>query len=128
MSYTIEKMADQPAVLVHLNADFDSQADLWPAVEQSTELIIEQNAPTFSVWDTRQIITTVDGIVQGANVGRSFDIPANQRGIIVISTEPAIKMAMEGMNTRAFGHMEISVFEDLDEALAYIHQQLDNPN
>ena len=128
MSFTIEKIADAPAVLVQAGADFDAETELEIAVKESTWLIAEQTTPVFAIWDTCQMSTTVNIIVQGANVSRSLDIPANQVGTLVISSTPAIKMAMEGMNSHAFGHMTVPVFENLDEAVAYARQQVENLN
>jgi hypothetical protein len=51
----------------------------------------------------------------------------NERGSIVITDNPAVKMAMQGMNSEIYGNVVIPVFEAIDEALAYVHQQIDKP-
>ena len=125
MSFIVKKMADAPAVLVQTGADFDPEAELETVVKESTRLIAEQPTPSYVIWDARNAPTTVDIIVKGANISRSLETPANQVGTIVITTTQAVKMAMEGMNSRVFGHITIPVFENLDEAVAYARQQVE---
>ena len=123
MSYTVEKMAGIPVILVQLHADFNAHTEAQEAFEASGRLLSEQTEPMFTIWDARQSASDLQGIMEGANVSRTNVTHPNERGSIVITGDPLVRLAMEGMNSEVYGNVVIPVFEDLDEALAYVHQQ-----
>ena len=126
MSFSVEKMADEPAILIQLNPDFDASKESQAATEKAFRLVSEQTAPTFMIWDTRESPPSVEAFIMGGSVTRAVEPPAPYHGSIVISAEPIVKTAMQGMNSRAFGNLVIPVFENLDEARDYMHQQLED--
>ena len=124
MSYTVEKMAGEPVILVQLHADFDAHTEAQQAFEASGKLLAEQTEPVFTVWDVRQSVSDLQGIMEGANISRTNATHPNERGSIVITDDPVVKLAMQGMNSEVYGNVVVPVFEDIDEALAYVHQQI----
>ncbi len=62
--------------------------------------------------------------MEGANISRTNATPTNERGSIVITNNPAVKLAMQGMNSDVYGNVSVAVFEEIDEALAYVHEQI----
>ncbi|MBN1203257.1 MAG: hypothetical protein JXJ20_15520 [Anaerolineae bacterium] len=127
MSYTVEKIAGESVILVKLNADFDVK-EAKEAFEASFKLLAEQTEPVYVIWDSSQSPDAdLQAIMEGANVSRASRTGAplpNELGSIVITNNPAVKMAMQGLNSEVYGHLVIPVFEEIDEALAYVHQQL----
>jgi hypothetical protein len=124
MSYMVTKMAGEPVILIQFHSDFDAHVEAQPAFEASAKLLAEQTEPVFAIWDVRQSTTDLQGIMEGANISRVNATPANERGSIVITNDPVVKLAMEGMNSEVYGHVVIPVFESIDEALVYVHEQL----
>ena len=123
MSCTVTKMSGEPVVIIKLNADFDTHMEAQQAFEASAKLLAEQTEPTFAIWDVLESTTDLQGIMEGANLSRINATPENERGSIVITSNPMVKMAMEGMNSEVYGHVVVPVFESIEEALAYVHQQ-----
>ncbi len=123
MSYTVKKMEGEPAILVQFHADFDAHTEAQKAFEAGAILLAEQTEPVFMIWDVRQSVSDLQSIMEGANVSRTNVAHPNERGSIVITDNPAVKLAMQGMNSEIYGNVVIPVFEEIDEALAYVHQQ-----
>ena len=124
MSYTVTKMAGEPVVIIKFNADFDAHVETQQAFEASAKLLAEQSEPVFVIWDVLESSTDFQGIMEGANMSRINATPVNERGSIVVTSDPVVKMAMEGMNSEIYGYVVVPVFETFDEALAYVHEQL----
>jgi hypothetical protein len=124
MSFSVEKMVGEPVILIQFHADFDAHTEAQKAFEASAKLLAEQTEPVFAIWDVRQSSTDLQSIMEGANVSRTNVTPANELGSIVVTNNPAVKLAMQGMNSDVYGNVIVPVFEEINEALAYIHQQL----
>jgi hypothetical protein len=124
MSYTVTKMAREPVILIQFHADFDAHVEAQQAFEASAKLLAEQTEPVFAIWDVRQSTTDLQSIMEGANISRTNVTPENERGSIVVTNDPVVKLAMQGMNSEIYGNVVIPVFEDVDQALAYVHEQL----
>jgi hypothetical protein len=123
MSFTVKKMESESAILIQFHADFDAHTEAQKAFEAGAKLLSEQTEPVFMIWDVRQSVSDLQSIMEGANVSRTNASHPNERGSIVITDNPAVKVAMQGMNSEIYGNVVIPVFEEIDEALAYVRQQ-----
>jgi hypothetical protein len=123
MSYSVTKMAGEPVIIIKFHSDFDAHVEAQQAFEAGARLLAEQTEPVFSIWDVRQSTADLQSIMEGANVSRTNVAPVNERASIVVTNDPVVKLAMEGMNSEVYGHVVIPVFETLEEALAYVHEQ-----
>lgn len=123
MSYSIKKLVGEPVILIQFHADFDPHKEAQQAFEASARLLSEQSEPVYAIWDVRQSAVSLQ-IMEGANISRTNATPTNERGSIVITNNPAVKLAMQGMNSDVYGNVSVAVFEEIDEALAYVHQQI----
>ena len=124
MSYTIEKVIGEPVILCRIDADYDPHEEAVRVIEEMTSLVAQQTESVFMIFDLRQPSFDLQNILEEANRMRSVvDSRSNLRGIMVITSDEGIKLAMQGLNSEVFGYIHIPVFEDIDEALDYIHEQ-----
>jgi hypothetical protein len=127
MSFAIEMLSGEPIVVVTVNEDFDVETDTPAAGRQYAELVKTISQPVYLIVDFRAASKSlsVGSIVAGANLGIQtsfFNHPHNKEVIWVATTE-IMKLAAEGMGTDTFGKLKVSVFETLEEALAYVRGQ-----
>ncbi len=125
MSYTVEKMSGEPVVLVRLNSDYDAVQEMQDTIQSSNALIAQQTEPVFSIWDVDQSNVNLEGLMSGTNVARQETAtPPNQMGSIILGNSPYLQLLAQGLNSDTYGHLNIRVFGQLDEALAYVHEQM----
>ncbi len=123
MSYTVEKMAGEPVILIRLNEDYDAAAEMMGTIQASMALVTQQTEPVFSIWDVRHANVNLEGLMAGTNVARFQAIaPPNQLGSIVVGNASYLKPAMQGLDSDAYGHMMIHVRANMDDALALVHE------
>ncbi len=125
MSYTVEKMAGEPVVLIRLNADYDAATEMAGTLHESTALIAQQNEPVFSIWDIERTSVNLESLMAGTNAARlDSAAPPNQAGSIILGNSPYLKLLAKGLDSSTYGNLKIAIFEQMDDALAYIHGQL----
>ncbi len=123
MSYSIEKLPDEPVILTRWHEGFDPKTEMAGLSKERAALLAAQTEPTFLITDVRASRPDLEEIMVVANAARA-DTPPNLREHIIVTDNLAIKMATKGLDTDAFKHRKMPVFSDLDEAMTYVHQQL----
>lgn len=123
-AFILERLPNDPVLLLTLHADYSAVRDLPksnPAVFDKLETASE---PVFYVIDTRQVSFTIEDLIQAASTTSrgnqsTFNHP-NVRGVIIITSDDAVKMAIRGLDSEAFGYVKVSVASTLDEALEQV--------
>ena len=127
MSYSIEKLPDDPIIITTMFEDFsmdqsepflDELIDLFDSLVEPVYLIADVDRYTFSVQD---MLVALNVAVQGS---RAIMHHPNLAGTVVVTSSKMMKLASKGAKSDAFGNIQTEVFETLEEALDHIRSRL----
>jgi len=127
MSYTIEKMPDEPIIFVKTGADFSVSAEIDPLNTELIALFDAAAEPLYYIVDVREIsLSVTDAIYAATAVARTdnavFRHPNLAHAIIVTESSLA-KMSARGLDSEVFGHLKVTVVQTPEEAFAYVRSQ-----
>jgi hypothetical protein len=84
--------------------------------------------PVYWIVDARNSSLKVDEIILGASLVARGEHPLyhhrNIRQVIYVTSSQIMKLAAEGLSADAFGNVNIKLFDDLDQAMEYVHQNM----
>ena len=129
MTFDVKKYPGLPAVLGSWHEGFKFVENGADYAAAANAILDEQTSPVFYIIDMSGLQTiTVDGVTEVANSGAknlksSYRHPMN-REMILISKANIVKLAVKGASTATFGNLKVKLFETLDEALAYIEENI----
>ncbi|NDJ77922.1 MAG: hypothetical protein GYB65_16860 [Chloroflexi bacterium] len=126
--YTIEKLIDQPVIVLTVQKDYDVQRDMPTSRVDLVRILDTLDEPVFYVLDLSRLTVSFDDIMQGAALGArgegaSWHHP-KLRDILWVTDEQVIKVAVEGLKSDAFGHLNIKLFGSVDDAVDYALDQV----
>ena len=125
MYFNVEKLPDAPIVIGSWFEGFKFVEHGAQYAEEANAVLDKQTAPVYYFIDMSQLQTiSIEGIIEVANTGAkvltsSHRHPMN-RETILISKKNIVKLAVKGVDSAAFGHMKIKIFDTLEEALEYV--------
>lgn len=125
MSYSLEKYPDEPIVVLTLPADYDVQQDVPHLIQDMAKIFGSLTQPVAFVTD----LTTFKLAIQDIIVGINTMVKDNQRyrdlirENVAVTQNPAVRSVIKGLDTNTFGNIKMSVFNTLEEALAYVRSQ-----
>lgn len=121
MPSQIEKLLNEPIVVVHLSSDYDVKTELPQSVPEYLKLLNTLADPVFWIVDLSAVVLDMEGIIFGANMLARSENPLyhhpNVCQVIYVTTNPTLRAAVEGMTSRLFGRVAITAVNTLDEAL-----------
>lgn len=125
----MEQLADLPIIVLRLNPDFDAESEIMRAMDAGDEILLRIHSPVYYICDATLAPTpTVKGLIEGANwvVCRpNFKhVQSRIRETMLIAPNKAMQVAARGLNTEAFGWLNIRVFATYDGALDYLRDKL----
>lgn len=126
MAFTVEKLADVPAVVSRLHPNFDMQAEQLELQANVREHLEAAPEPLFYIVDLTQHQLNISDIMQGANTGARSDESIwrheNIREVIFVSPDKTVQRAVAGLNSDVFGNFQAETFNTMGEALAFLRQ------
>ncbi|NDJ55218.1 MAG: hypothetical protein GYB68_19270 [Chloroflexi bacterium] len=127
-TFHIEQVPGEPIFILELHEDF-CISDQIQSDEVSRTILDAQEEPAFFIVDLRHMPPlTLDDLIRAANQGARSETPVwhhpKLRQLIFASELPIIRLAAQGLNSAPFGNLSVEVFETVDEALAYCHEQI----
>ena len=126
MAYSLEKLPNEPIIIVSIGGDFDVANDWELLMKELNALLNAQHEPAFYVTDARHAELGMDDIVAIANLSARGSKPllkhANIRETLVVTTSTFLKMAAKGLSNVTFGNVAIKTFENVDACLRYCRQ------
>ncbi len=125
MYFDIKKMSDAPVVIGSWYEGFKFINHGAQYTQEANAILDEQQVPVFYVIDMSKLVTiSIEGIIEvahtGANVLTSSHRHPMNRETILVSNKSIVKLAVKGAASAAFGHINIKLFETLEEAQDYI--------
>lgn len=123
MSFTIEVFPDEPILLCTFHQDFDMIGSLTLLSDQCNEALDAASEPLYMISDTLAYTFSVTALIAGANAATKGIKPPffhpNVRKVVWVTDSRLLELGARGMNSPAFGNIDIEVFHTLEEALEY---------
>lgn len=126
MPTVFKKLENEPIVIVTLPTEYNLAVELPKLMPKYISLLNAATEPVYWIVDARDSSLKVDEIILGASLVARGEHPLyhhpNIREVIYVTSSRIMKLAAEGLKGDAFGHVNIKLFDDLDQALEYIRQ------
>jgi hypothetical protein len=126
MPTAFKKLENEPIVIITLPTDYNLAAELPKLMPQYINLLNAATEPVYWVVDARNSSLTVEEIILGASLLARGEHPLyhhpNIREVIYVTSSQIMKLAADGMKGDSFGNVNIKMFDDLDQAMDYIHK------
>ncbi|NLX11677.1 MAG: hypothetical protein GXY36_18685 [Chloroflexi bacterium] len=127
MTFSLQQLADAPAILLTLSSEYDLQRDFPKSHAAVKPLLDNASGPLTYILDLTDATIDLEMLIQGANktsreAGSTFHHP-NIREVLLVSNNAALHYAAQGLQSAAFGNVKAKAFSTLDEALDYVHSQ-----
>jgi hypothetical protein len=123
MPTVFKKLENESVVVVTLPKEYNLTTELPVQLPKYLSLLDAATEPLYWIVDARNSPLSVEEIVFGASLVARGEHPLyhhrNIRQVIYVTSNKIMRLAAEGMQGDAFGHVNIKLFDDLDEALQY---------
>ena len=127
MTYRLEKLPDEPIVLITCPQDFRVGPDV-PAATEFDRLMEAEVGQVYLLIDVTEFRVGIDDMLSGASLAAGGDTSLFHkeciRKILIISPSSLVAMSARGMNSRAFGYVPIDSCATMEDALAYVREDL----
>lgn len=135
MSYQIEKLPNEPIVVIRFLANFNLKRDGEVALIRANDLLSVQETPVVLVADMQMPPPSIEELISAINLSaRQLELfkHPNVCGNIFISRNRLIGLAALGAKMPWLGGLNIKVVKTMDDALSHIrqncpYQSLQNP-
>ena len=121
MSFTIEKLPGEPIVLLTTHKDIDISHETSQIIEQAVELFDSLDEPVFYIVDMTHSSVDLEDLLVGASavlVQKYINHP-NMREMMIVSSDEAVHLSVQGFDSDAFGNVKAQIFTALADALDY---------
>jgi hypothetical protein len=123
MSFTLQKLADAPAILLTLSSGYNLFVDFPKSYAAVYEMLDSVDEPVYYILDLSALSLDMNLIMQGASSTSrgsqaSFHHP-KVKAVLMVSPAEVIHVAAEGLRTEIYGNVEAKTFYSLEDALAY---------
>jgi hypothetical protein len=129
MAHHLEKHPTLPIVMRTYDSSFSMQA-IDPRTAMEDEAMINaQPAPTYYLADLREITMTFEEIMKASSMAASQSKTYTNPNVIeslVIVANRILELTAEGLRSPAFGRLKIKAFRNVEDAVAYVAEQVKN--
>jgi hypothetical protein len=126
-AFSIVQYPDEPIVVTTLSSSFTVASNLAPLMEQARH-IFDCVDSVFNIVDGRGVKATFEDLVAASNESaRGANTILHHpsiREIVVVTDDRLVALAVKGLQSPVFGLRAVSVFETLDDALAYCREKI----
>ena len=127
VSFTNEKLPDEPIIISVLSSSFSIGEDMAPIMAEVTALLEEANTPCYYVSDVRKIQIGLDDLLQGTSMASRGSQALLHHPLVkeflLVTDSKVLEMAGKGLRHDVFGNVNIRVFQSMEAALAYARSQ-----
>ncbi len=125
MPVTIEKLPDQPVIVITVTEPFDHFKELPAGFRKFQELAASVQGTIYRIIDVTgwrvPFNAVVDGLAADTRGGAATD--PRVRTVLVGSGE-MVELGVKAVKQRQYGGREMALFASMDEALAYVNAEL----
>lgn len=123
MSFTVEKLPNDPVIVQTFNEDYDLANEIKLSNAKMFETLDAVTEEKVYLIDVFKFQISFEDIIKGANIVARGERPLwhhpKLKQIVLVTEDPALRLAAEGMESSVFGGLKIPVFATVDEALVY---------
>ena len=128
MPFTLEKRNDVNVVIATFDAEFQGEDQIKAYAKDSRELYDGLDSPVYLIIDCTDLnfsFNDVMTMIKDGVLGEHTIVnhPMN-KGISLITDKRFYQMAAKGLNTASFGNLQIEIFKTVDEAIAWVREQV----
>jgi hypothetical protein len=127
MPAIFKKLENEPVVIITLPSEYNLAVELPKSMPKYLGLLDAATEPLYWIVDASQAALKAEEIILGTSLVARGERPLyrhpNIRQVIYVTTSHIMKLAAEGLKGNAFGHVNIKLFDDLDQALEYTRQK-----
>jgi len=127
VSYTIEMVENDTAMLVSLGEDFDFATEGEAHFAKIISMLDQQAKPVFYIVDLRKVhFSFEETLAVVSRVARGEDPllrHKNIKEIINVMGDAFSRRISEGLDSEPFGNLKVKIVDTLDEALKYIRSK-----
>jgi hypothetical protein len=130
MSYTLETLDEGQIIVITFGTDFELETEMPASMLEVLALVEASPRPVVYITDSRSIkLTKIEDVIKAANRARSpeskqlTEHPKLLKTVTITGSKLGL-MAIKGLNSAAFGHLDIAIFETLEQGLDYSRQLL----
>ncbi|HEX3050717.1 MAG TPA: hypothetical protein VHP83_08685 [Aggregatilineaceae bacterium] len=125
---TIKKLPNEPIIVLTPVWDLDAQPENPLLPNELLAFLNKLSEPVFQIADLSDAELNMDDLMIGATVmGRGETSPfhhPNLRQTVVVTRSAAVRATAMGMGYDVYGNLYIPVYENFEDALAYVRSQL----
>jgi len=122
LTYSVEKLQDEPIVMVKL-FEADRLEPSMPTTGAEVIAVLDAvSEPVFLILDMGNIRISLEHLVSSTSRAIRVDqflTHPNVREILDVTTNPMLRLAAKGMESKVFGRLKAQVFDTVEEALEY---------
>jgi len=126
---SVEKLQNEPIVIMHLHETDQSQASSRQEFTAQIVTVLDAaSEPVFLVFDMGDIRPVFSDIASGtheATHGSNFLAHPNVREILTVTSNRVFRLATMGLRSKAFGNLKVQIFETVEEALEYARSNME---
>ncbi len=128
MSHTVEKLPDEPIVVITIYEDFEFAKENLEIYAEAIALIESHHEPIIFIANMLDANLNLNTLVSGTNfasrgIGALFHHP-NVQQVIFVTTSKLVNLAANGLNSPVFGYVDVEVFPTLEAALAHAQEKV----
>ena len=123
MSFKVEKVSGEPIIVAIMYEDYDLAQELHPSNAAAAKILEEHNESMTLIVDLRCNLNLEEMMIGAAGTSRgeaSLYHDPRLRGVVYVTTNPAIQLGLKGLNSEAYNYLKIPSFETLGDALDYV--------
>lgn len=124
MSYTIERFANEPILLVSLNRDFDFATEAEKSAREAIAILENSHEQLYYISDVSKVHFDMDETIKGSSMAARGENPLfhhpKVKKVILITGDTLQEMTAQGLTSSTFGNTNIITFKNLNEALNYV--------
>jgi len=127
MSYRVERLPDEPILILTAGAEFSIKNDVLASAEEATGLMAEiPEGPIYYVLDTHGLRINFSDLVSGLwQATRATNLLKEPRlQLVAVGSGTLIEMGIKSLSQAQYGGLSVPLFETIDEALTYIRQEI----
>jgi len=122
MSYSIEKIGNEPIIVNILHADFDFQTEAQASTREAIQLLEAQTEPVYYITDITAPTFTFEDTVAGSALAALGESPVfhhrNVKQVLLVVADDMQAMSGKGMQSKTYGNVNIETFTNIEDALA----------
>jgi len=126
--YQLERLANLPAALLTTQeAYFSSGKAVQEAEDEARAMLDAEKSPIFLIADYRTSPVSFEELMKAAESSARGDTAVLHhpmlRQLLVVTNDDMLALGAEGLRNKVYGNINVSVFNAVDDAIAYVESQ-----